>query len=66
MERSEPTTILMDCDPGVDDTIALALAHASPALRIEAVTTTYGNVGIDHTTADGAQTRRTRASCIWA
>lgn len=42
--------ILMDCDPGIDDAIALAMAHASPDLEIEAVTTTFGNVGLDHTT----------------
>lgn len=42
--------ILIDCDPGIDDAFALAMAHASPALDIEAVTTTYGNVGLDNTT----------------
>ncbi len=42
--------ILMDCDPGIDDAFALAMAHASADLEIEAVTTTYGNVGVHHTT----------------
>lgn len=45
-----PTPVLFDCDPGIDDTIALVMAHASPAIEIEAVTTTYGNVGLDRTT----------------
>ena len=44
--------VIIDCDPGVDDAIALLLAFAaSDALEILAVTTTAGNV-------DGAQTAR--------
>lgn len=36
--------ILIDCDPGADDAIALFLALASPELHILAVTTVAGNV----------------------
>ncbi len=37
--------ILIDCDPGVDDAVALLLAFAAPdALDIRAVTTVAGNV----------------------
>ncbi|MDO9487730.1 MAG: nucleoside hydrolase [Sphingomonadaceae bacterium] len=39
---SEP--IIIDCDPGVDDAVALLLAFASPELEILAVTTVGGNV----------------------
>ncbi|MBC5852283.1 pyrimidine-specific ribonucleoside hydrolase RihA [Vibrio metschnikovii] len=35
--------IILDCDPGHDDTIALILACASPSLAIKAVTTSAGN-----------------------
>ncbi|HYN32184.1 MAG TPA: nucleoside hydrolase, partial [Ilumatobacteraceae bacterium] len=42
--------VLFDCDPGIDDAFALAMAHASPDVVIEAVTTTFGNVGLDNTT----------------
>jgi purine nucleosidase len=43
--------IIMDCDPGVDDAVALAMVIASPdGLDLIGVTTTYGNVGIEHTT----------------
>jgi purine nucleosidase len=42
--------VIIDCDPGVDDAFALAMAHASDLIEIQAVTTTYGNVGLDHTT----------------
>ncbi|MEK6710686.1 MAG: nucleoside hydrolase [Nitrospinota bacterium] len=36
--------VIIDCDPGVDDALALALALASPELEILAVTTVRGNV----------------------
>ncbi len=36
--------VLIDCDPGVDDALALALALASPELDVRAVTTVQGNV----------------------
>ncbi len=42
--------IIIDCDPGVDDAIALLLAFASPqALEILAVTTVAGNVDAQQT-----------------
>ncbi len=42
MPASRP--VLIDCDPGVDDAIALLLAAGSPALDVRAVTTVAGNV----------------------
>jgi purine nucleosidase len=41
--------ILIDCDPGIDDAVALMLAAASPELSLQAITVTYGNVGLDRT-----------------
>ncbi|MBI3326982.1 MAG: nucleoside hydrolase [Nitrospinae bacterium] len=35
--------VIVDTDPGIDDTAAILLALASPELSIEAVTTVYGN-----------------------
>jgi inosine-uridine nucleoside N-ribohydrolase len=35
--------IIIDTDPGIDDTAALFLALASPELHVEALTTVYGN-----------------------
>ena len=35
---------LVDCDPGVDDALALAMGFASPFFRYDAVTTVHGNV----------------------
>ena len=38
-----PRKIILDCDPGHDDAIALLLAHGSPAVELLAVTTVAGN-----------------------
>ena len=44
--------IILDCDPGHDDAIALLLALASPELELLGVTTTYGNQTVEKTTAN--------------
>jgi inosine-uridine nucleoside N-ribohydrolase len=49
---SEPTPILLDCDPGHDDAIALLLALASPELDLLGVTTVAGNQTLEKTTAN--------------
>ncbi|MBR8740374.1 nucleoside hydrolase [Nocardiopsis sp. MG754419] len=41
-----PTPVVIDCDPGVDDAIALLLALASPVLDVRGVTTVAGNVSL--------------------
>ena len=47
-----PIPIILDCDPGHDDAIALLLALASPELDILGVTTVSGNQTLDKTTAN--------------
>src|SRR5438876_4189275 len=47
-----PTPILIDCDPGHDDAIALLLALASPEVELLGVTTVAGNQTLDKTTAN--------------
>ncbi|MBI3959397.1 MAG: nucleoside hydrolase [Chloroflexi bacterium] len=42
-----PLPILIDCDTGVDDALALLLAARSPALKILGVTCVAGNVSLD-------------------
>jgi inosine-uridine nucleoside N-ribohydrolase len=49
---SEPTPVLLDCDPGHDDAIALLLALASPELELLGVTTVAGNQTLEKTTAN--------------
>ncbi|MGP2410441.1 pyrimidine-specific ribonucleoside hydrolase RihA [Yersinia sp. 2553 StPb PI] len=44
-----PRSIIIDCDPGHDDAIALILALASPELNVAAVTTCAGNQTPDKT-----------------
>jgi len=47
-----PAPILLDCDPGHDDAIALLLALASPEVKLLGVTTVAGNQTLDKTTAN--------------
>lgn len=44
--------VLIDCDPGQDDAIALLLALASPELDVVGVTTVAGNQTLEKTTAN--------------
>ncbi len=44
--------IIIDCDPGIDDALALVFAQGSPGLRLRGVTTVAGNVPLDMTTAN--------------
>ncbi|MDX8335175.1 nucleoside hydrolase [Candidatus Cetobacterium colombiensis] len=43
-------SIIIDCDPGCDDTIALLLAFGNEVLDIKGVTVSAGNVHINNTT----------------
>jgi inosine-uridine nucleoside N-ribohydrolase len=44
--------IILDCDPGHDDAIALLLALASPEIELLGVTTVAGNQTLEKTTAN--------------
>lgn len=46
------TPILLDCDPGHDDAIAILLALASPEIELLGVTTVAGNQTLAKTTAN--------------
>jgi inosine-uridine nucleoside N-ribohydrolase len=46
------TPILIDCDPGHDDAMALLLALASPELDVLGVSTVHGNTTLVNTTAN--------------
>jgi purine nucleosidase len=42
----EDRPVIMDCDPGIDDALALLVAAASPQLRLLGVTCVAGNVPV--------------------
>jgi inosine-uridine nucleoside N-ribohydrolase len=44
--------VLIDCDPGHDDAMALLLALASPELELLGVSTVHGNQTLERTTAN--------------
>jgi inosine-uridine nucleoside N-ribohydrolase len=46
------TRVLLDCDPGHDDAIAMLLALASPELELVGATTVAGNQTLEKTTAN--------------
>jgi purine nucleosidase len=49
--------IIIDCDPGIDDALALVLAHGHPGLALRGITTVAGNVGLDQTTDNALRIR---------
>jgi purine nucleosidase len=50
MPNATPRTILLDCDPGHDDAIALLVAQGSPHVELLAVTTVAGNQTLEKVT----------------
>ncbi len=46
----ERRPVILDCDPGHDDALAIVLALASPGLDVRAITTVGGNAGLANTT----------------
>ena len=47
--------LIIDTDPGVDDAVAILLALASPEVDLLAVTTVFGNVPLEATTANAGR-----------
>lgn len=43
-------TIILDCDPGVDDALAITFAAGHPDVHLRGITTVAGNVDLDLTT----------------
>jgi pyrimidine-specific ribonucleoside hydrolase len=49
-ETPRPTPVIIDCDPGHDDALAITLALARPELEVLGITTTGGNSTLANTT----------------
>ncbi|HET9589943.1 MAG TPA: nucleoside hydrolase [Anaerolineales bacterium] len=47
-----PKRILLDTDPGIDDSLAILLALASPEIQIEGITTVHGNCSVEQATVN--------------
>ncbi|GCE46494.1 purine nucleosidase/pyrimidine-specific ribonucleoside hydrolase/ribosylpyrimidine nucleosidase [Thermosporothrix hazakensis] len=47
-----PHKIILDCDPGHDDAVAILLAARHPAIELLAITTVAGNQSVEKTTAN--------------
>lgn len=47
--------VILDCDPGHDDALAIALALSDPRVRLLAVTTVAGNAGLTRTTRNAGR-----------
>ncbi|MBW5449092.1 ribonucleoside hydrolase [Cohnella sp. CFH 77786] len=50
MGTDDRRKIIIDCDPGHDDAIAILLAVASPKIELVGITTVAGNAEVDKTT----------------
>lgn len=48
--QAAPRPVILDCDPGHDDALAIALALASPGLDVLGITTVAGNAPLELTT----------------
>lgn len=47
--------VIIDCDPGVDDVIALMLALGAPEVQLLGITTVNGNSTVENTTRNAAR-----------
>jgi inosine-uridine nucleoside N-ribohydrolase len=56
--------IILDCDPGTDDALAILLALASPEVEVRAITVAGGNVGLDRTLANTLGLRALAGSLV--
>lgn len=51
-----PRRVVLDCDTGTDDAIAIMLAAATPELDLVAVTAVWGNHAVEHTADNSRRT----------
>lgn len=49
---AEPCRMILDTDPGIDDAMAILFALKRPGIRLEALTTVFGNTDVDTATVN--------------
>ena len=57
---TDPCRLILDVDTGIDDAMAILYALGRPGIRLEALTTTFGNTDVDTATANTLAHSRTR------
>jgi purine nucleosidase len=57
LDPAAPAAIILDCDPGIDDALAIAFACGHPGLELLGLTTVGGNVDLARTTANALSVR---------
>ena len=55
MLENKKRKIILDCDPGHDDAIAILLAAGNPNIELVGITTVAGNAEIEKTTTNALQ-----------
>jgi purine nucleosidase len=56
-DQAAPRKIILDCDPGIDDALAIVFACGHPGLELLGLTTVSGNVDLARTTANALAVR---------
>lgn len=49
---AQPKRVIIDADPGIDDTAAILMALASDKIQVEAITTVHGNASVEQCTVN--------------
>ena len=49
---AELCRMILDTDPGIDDAMAILFALRRPGIRLEALTTVFGNTDVDTATTN--------------
>ena len=50
LDGREPVSMIIDADTGIDDALAILYAVKSPAIKLEAVCTVFGNIEVEQAT----------------
>src|SRR5258707_6099820 len=49
---AEPARVILDCDPGIDDALAIVFGCGHPGIDLAGLTTVSGNVNLDTVTGN--------------